>query len=222
MDQYYQILSSCRIPGPKRDTVVNYATGKIPSSHITVVHNFQVLYNFFSYVNSILIRWLKQPSVSLQFFVLDVYNSDGTPLTVDQLHMQLEKIWNSSLQTNKEPIGILTSQHRNTWGKAYNNLIKGGQRTSRKADFDVRKTVRDKYIALQIRQTRSQCVPFRRASSPFVWMHRCHACLMKCTGAVWLRRCCTEGEPAGTVETAGSTRRYRSVSAREPITYDRF
>lgn len=65
---------------------------------------------------------------SPQFFVLDVYNSDGTPLTVDQLYMQLEKIWNSSLQTNKEPIGILTSQHRNTWGKAYNNLIKGEQR----------------------------------------------------------------------------------------------
>lgn len=63
-----------------------------------------------------------------QFFVLDVYNSDHTPLTVDQIHMQLEKIWNSSLQTNKEPIGILTSQHRNTWGKAYNNLIKGEQR----------------------------------------------------------------------------------------------
>ncbi|KAF6729922.1 Carnitine O-acetyltransferase [Oryzias melastigma] len=99
MDQYYQILSSCRIPGPKRDTVVNHAAGKTPPTHITVVHNFQ-------------------------FFVLDVYNSDGTPLTVDQIYMQLEKIWNSSLQTNKEPIGILTSQHRNTWGKAYNNLIK--------------------------------------------------------------------------------------------------
>lgn len=63
-----------------------------------------------------------------QFFVLDVYNSDGSPLTVDQIYMQLEKIWNSSLQTNKEPIGILTSQHRNTWGKAYNNLIKGEER----------------------------------------------------------------------------------------------
>ncbi|XP_028269598.1 carnitine O-acetyltransferase [Parambassis ranga] len=99
MDQYYQILSSCRIPGPKRDTVVNHAMGKTPPTHITVVHNFQ-------------------------FFVLDVYNSDGTSLTVDQIYMQLEKIWNSSLQTNKEPIGILTSQHRNTWGKAYNNLIK--------------------------------------------------------------------------------------------------
>ncbi|TRY98185.1 hypothetical protein DNTS_035009 [Danionella cerebrum] len=99
MDQYYQVLSSCRIPGPKRDSVLNYGTGKSPSTHITVVHNFQ-------------------------FFVLDVYNSDGSPLTVDQLYVQLEKIWNTSLQTNKEPIGILTSNHRNTWGKAYNNLIK--------------------------------------------------------------------------------------------------
>lgn len=60
-----------------------------------------------------------------QFFVLDVYNSDGSPLTVDQIYVQLEKIWNTSLQTNKEPVGILTSNHRNTWGKAYNNLIKG-------------------------------------------------------------------------------------------------
>ncbi|XP_043102660.1 carnitine O-acetyltransferase-like [Puntigrus tetrazona] len=99
MDQYYQVLTSCRIPGPKRDTVVNYAIGKTPPTHITVVHNFQ-------------------------FFVLDVYNSDGSPLTVDQIYVQLEKIWNSSLQTNKEPVGILTSNHRNTWGKAYNNLIK--------------------------------------------------------------------------------------------------
>lgn len=70
-----------------------------------------------------------------QFFVLDVYNSDNTPLTVDQIHMQLEKIWNSSLQTNKEPIGILTSQHRNTWGKAYNNLIKGEQRIGKNVLF---------------------------------------------------------------------------------------
>ncbi|MGH0188133.1 UNVERIFIED_CONTAM: hypothetical protein FKN15_028075 [Acipenser sinensis] len=99
MNQYYQILSSCRIPGPKRDSVVNHALSMKPPSHITVVHNFQ-------------------------FFVLDVYNSDGSPLTVDQIYVQLEKIWNSSLQTNKEPVGILTSQHRNTWGKAYNNLIK--------------------------------------------------------------------------------------------------
>lgn len=60
-----------------------------------------------------------------QFFELDVYHSDGTPLTSDQIFVQLEKIWNSSLQTNKEPVGILTSNHRNSWAKAYNTLIKG-------------------------------------------------------------------------------------------------
>uniref|UniRef100_A0A8D0L9N8 Carnitine O-acetyltransferase n=1 Tax=Sphenodon punctatus TaxID=8508 RepID=A0A8D0L9N8_SPHPU len=99
MNQYYQILSSCRIPGPKRDSVVNYAKGKKRPAHITVVHNFQ-------------------------FFELDVYSSDGSPLTTDQIFIQLEKIWNTSLQTNKEPIGILTTNHRNSWAKAYNNLIK--------------------------------------------------------------------------------------------------
>ncbi|XP_043576562.1 carnitine O-acetyltransferase isoform X2 [Chiloscyllium plagiosum] len=98
MNQYYQILSSCRIPGSKSDSVVNYSQTKKPT-HITVVHNFQ-------------------------FFELFVYNSDGTPLTVDQIYMQLEKIWHSSLQTNKEPIGILTTGHRNSWANAYNNLIK--------------------------------------------------------------------------------------------------
>ncbi|MED6286603.1 hypothetical protein CHARACLAT_007749 [Characodon lateralis] len=114
MEQYYQILSTCRIPGPKRDSVVHYSAGKTPPSHITVVHNFQ-------------------------FFVLDVYNSDGTPLTVDQITMQLEKIWNSSLQTNKEPIGILTSQHRNTWGKAYNNLMK--DRTNKESVRAIQKSI---------------------------------------------------------------------------------
>ncbi|XP_020821398.1 carnitine O-acetyltransferase isoform X3 [Phascolarctos cinereus] len=99
MNQYYQILSSCRIPGPKQDSVTNYSRTTKPPIHIIVVHNFQ-------------------------FFELDVYHSDGTPLTADQIFTQLEKIWNSSLQTNKEPIGILTTNHRNTWAKAYSNLIK--------------------------------------------------------------------------------------------------
>ncbi|XP_032758739.1 carnitine O-acetyltransferase isoform X2 [Rattus rattus] len=99
MNQYYQILSSCRVPGLKQDSVVNFLKSKKPPTHITVVHNYQ-------------------------FFELDVYHSDGTPLTSDQIFVQLEKIWNSSLQSNKEPVGILTSNHRNTWAKAYNNLIK--------------------------------------------------------------------------------------------------
>ncbi|XP_068167091.1 carnitine O-acetyltransferase-like [Antennarius striatus] len=114
MDQYHQILSSCRVPGPKRDTVVNHTLGKAPPTHITVVHNFQ-------------------------FFVLEVYGSDGAPLTVDQLQVQLEKIWNSSLQTNKEPVGILTSQHRNTWGKAYNHLIK--DKTNKESVRSIQKSI---------------------------------------------------------------------------------
>nr|XP_003407692.1 LOW QUALITY PROTEIN: carnitine O-acetyltransferase [Loxodonta africana] len=99
MSQYYQILSSCRMPGPKQDSVINFSETKKPPMHITVVHNNQ-------------------------FFELDVYHSDGTPFTSDQIFTQLEKIWNSSLQTNKEPVGILTSNHRNSWAKAYNTLTK--------------------------------------------------------------------------------------------------
>ncbi|TMS08659.1 Carnitine O-acetyltransferase [Larimichthys crocea] len=99
MNQYYEVLSSCRIPGLKRDSIVNHAKSSRPPKHITVVHNFQ-------------------------FFVLDVYNSDGTPLTADQLYIQLERICSASLQSQVEPVGILTTQHRDSWGKAYVNLIK--------------------------------------------------------------------------------------------------
>ncbi|XP_073333698.1 carnitine O-acetyltransferase [Pagrus major] len=98
MNQYYEVLLSCRIPGLKKDSVVNHAKSSRPPKHITVVHNFE-------------------------FFVLDVYNSDGTPLTADQLCVQLERICSSS-QTNMEPVGILTTQHRDSWGKSYVSLIK--------------------------------------------------------------------------------------------------
>lgn len=114
MNQYYQIFSSCRIPGPKHDSVVNYTKGKKSPLHITVVHNFQ-------------------------FFELDVYSSDGSPLTTDQIFIQLEKIWNTSLQTNKEPIGILTSNHRNSWAKAYNHLIK--DKTNKESVRSIEKSI---------------------------------------------------------------------------------
>lgn len=99
MNQYYEVLSSCRIPGLKRDSVVNHAKSSKPPKHITVVHNFQ-------------------------FFVLDVYNSDGTALSADQLHAQLEKICSVSAQSSTEQVGILTTLHRDRWGKAYLNLTK--------------------------------------------------------------------------------------------------
>ncbi|KAB1280021.1 Carnitine O-acetyltransferase [Camelus dromedarius] len=43
MNQYYQILSSCRVPGPKQDSVANFSKIKKPPMHITVVHNYQAL-----------------------------------------------------------------------------------------------------------------------------------------------------------------------------------
>lgn len=42
MDQYYKILSACRIPGIKRDEVENYARSWRPPQHIVVVKNNHV------------------------------------------------------------------------------------------------------------------------------------------------------------------------------------
>uniref|UniRef100_A0A8C5HID8 Carnitine O-acetyltransferase n=1 Tax=Gouania willdenowi TaxID=441366 RepID=A0A8C5HID8_GOUWI len=98
MNQYYEVLSSCRIPGLKTDSVVNHAKSSPRPTHITVVHNFQ-------------------------FFLLDVYNADGTPLTANQMSVQLEKICRASQESSSEPVGILTTLHRDSWGKAYHTLI---------------------------------------------------------------------------------------------------
>ncbi|MGH0174857.1 UNVERIFIED_CONTAM: hypothetical protein FKN15_069202, partial [Acipenser sinensis] len=82
MDQYRQIFSSCRVPGPKHDHVMHFAGVRRPPTHITVVRNFQI-------------------------------------------HSQLLRIRSQSWKTDKEPMGILTSEHRNTWGQAYNTLLRG-------------------------------------------------------------------------------------------------
>uniref|UniRef100_A0A3B5A8U2 Carnitine O-acetyltransferase-like n=1 Tax=Stegastes partitus TaxID=144197 RepID=A0A3B5A8U2_9TELE len=99
MKQYTKILSSCRIPGLETDSLVFHAKSSNPPKHVIVAHNSQ-------------------------FFVLEVYNSDGTPLTVDQLYVQLERICNSSPESNAEPVGVLTTLDRDSWSKAYISLIK--------------------------------------------------------------------------------------------------
>ncbi|XP_072844887.2 carnitine O-acetyltransferase [Pogona vitticeps] len=99
MDQYSRIFGSCRLPGPKHDSVFLPPPGRRPPTYITVARNFQ-------------------------FFQFEVYNSDGTPLTVDQLHWQLQRIRDQSWKTDKEPLGVLTSDHRHTWGQAYTTLMR--------------------------------------------------------------------------------------------------
>ncbi|KAJ3608692.1 hypothetical protein NHX12_023223 [Muraenolepis orangiensis] len=93
------LFSSCRIPGPKHDYISHHALSRRSPTHITVVRNYQ-------------------------FFQLEVYNSDGSRMTESQIHGQLLRIRAASWKTDKEPMGILTSEHRHTWGQAYNRLLR--------------------------------------------------------------------------------------------------
>uniref|UniRef100_A0A3Q1I4E1 Carnitine O-acetyltransferase b n=1 Tax=Acanthochromis polyacanthus TaxID=80966 RepID=A0A3Q1I4E1_9TELE len=99
MELYPLLFSSCRIPGPKHDYIAHYGRSRRVPTHITVVRNYQ-------------------------FFQLDVYNSDGSRMTESQIHAQLLRIRSQSWKTDKEPMGILTSEHRHTWGEAYNRLLR--------------------------------------------------------------------------------------------------
>lgn len=114
MNQYYEVMSSCRIPGLKRDSIANHAKSSKPPKHITVVYNFQ-------------------------FFKLDVYNSDGTPLTADQLFIQLQRICSTPDLDNTEPVGILTTQQRDSWGKTYLNLIK--DKTNKESVLEIQRSI---------------------------------------------------------------------------------
>uniref|UniRef100_A0A8C9XQZ4 Carnitine O-acetyltransferase b n=1 Tax=Sander lucioperca TaxID=283035 RepID=A0A8C9XQZ4_SANLU len=99
MELYPLLFSSCRIPGPKHDYIAHHGRSRHSPTHITVVRNYQ-------------------------FFQLEVYNSDGSRMTESQIHGQLLRIRSQSWKTDKEPMGILTSEHRHTWGQAYNRLLK--------------------------------------------------------------------------------------------------
>ena len=99
MTQFYKILSACRIPGLKKDSWECFPPDEPNSpTHITVIHN-----------NS--------------FFSLEAYGRDNKPLSIDQIYKELQSVMDMSKKPDV-PVGILTTENRNTWAKSYNHLIK--------------------------------------------------------------------------------------------------
>ncbi|XP_072176698.1 carnitine O-acetyltransferase-like [Diadema setosum] len=99
MDQYYKILASCRVPGPKIDGVVTYPPNMADApKHIVVMYNNQL-------------------------YTLDVLRADGKPHSLSDLYAGLKHIVDAT-PIPAVPVGILTSEHRNTWGKIYKKMKK--------------------------------------------------------------------------------------------------
>ncbi|XP_041481212.1 carnitine O-acetyltransferase-like isoform X1 [Lytechinus variegatus] len=99
MDQYYKILASCRIPGPKRDEVKIFPpTLSNAPKHIIIAYNNQ-------------------------FYSVDVLRPDGKPYSLNDIYAQLKYIVMAT-PVPAVPVGILTAEHRNTWGKIYKKMKK--------------------------------------------------------------------------------------------------
>jgi len=99
MAQYYQILNACRVPGVKKDSHV--CVSPMDSNqprHINVIHNNHI-------------------------FSVDVIGPDGKPLSPKQICHQLEIVVNQS-KTVADPVGLLTSMDRGSWGYVYSRMVK--------------------------------------------------------------------------------------------------
>ncbi|XP_018569317.1 carnitine O-acetyltransferase isoform X2 [Anoplophora glabripennis] len=94
MNQYKQIFGTCRIPGQKLDGL-EYNSD---SRHIVIVKNNN-------------------------FFKLEVINRNGEVPSLSQLINHLEMILLESAEVGP-PIGVLSTENRDNWNKAYTELIK--------------------------------------------------------------------------------------------------
>lgn len=101
MSQYYRMLSTCRIPGITRDSLRFYGLEENPPNHIVVAHNNH-------------------------FFKVNIRGKNGQYLSENQIYDQLQDVIRQSVHPAK-PVGILTTQNRNVWGKVYQKLVKDKQ-----------------------------------------------------------------------------------------------
>ncbi|XP_059146443.1 carnitine O-acetyltransferase-like isoform X2 [Physella acuta] len=99
MVQYYQLINACRIPGVKRDSHVCIPpTDPNQPRHINIIHKNHI-------------------------FSVDVYGSKGEPLSISQLQQQIQYCVDHS-QVSADPVGILTTLDRTSWGKLYASMAK--------------------------------------------------------------------------------------------------
>ncbi|XP_067001484.2 carnitine O-acetyltransferase isoform X2 [Anabrus simplex] len=100
MSQYSKIMGTCRIPGETRDSL-SYLDPHSPPKHVVV-----------AYKN--------------QFFEVPVLGNKMETLSEEQVVTQLCEVMSSSPPPSP-PVGVLTTENRNTWGKAYKALTKDSQ-----------------------------------------------------------------------------------------------
>lgn len=98
MQQYHMVFGTCRIPGNPGDSMQYHPN----SRHIAVV-------------------------VKDVFFKVPVYTKDKSILGQNQLEEQIRDCINAaSSQTNQVKVGVLTSDNRDNWANAYQELLKDG------------------------------------------------------------------------------------------------
>ncbi|KAJ0181787.1 hypothetical protein K1T71_002509 [Dendrolimus kikuchii] len=109
MSQYKKIFGTCRIPREKRDTLSYNDT-----RHVTVMHNNHI-------------------------FHVDLWGEDNVMLNEDQIVDQLKKVIDMSATSTDSSIGVLTSDNRDNWAKAYNLLTQDN--TNRASLLDVERSL---------------------------------------------------------------------------------
>ena len=58
-------------------------------------------------------------------FAMDVYNENGRPLSTLQLYNHLQNIVNQSATPADVQLGIMTTEHRDTWAKVFKLISQG-------------------------------------------------------------------------------------------------
>ncbi|XP_071441839.1 carnitine O-acetyltransferase-like [Hetaerina americana] len=96
MSQYYKIFGTCRVPGLTRDAL-HFADSRNPPKHIIVSHKNH-------------------------YYKVLVYDGNNNVLPWKTILQQLNEIIQNKVDPGL-PIGVLTAENRDTWGKVYKELL---------------------------------------------------------------------------------------------------